>query len=163
MRRVVAAIALSVGVLVPSLASAGRFEGTNLPFAKVLERAKASKRLALLDFVRPGCTWCTALERETFADERVVKALDGFVPARYDAETEGGRGVAQRYRVRGFPTLVVVDAAGAEVDRLVGYSPPEKFLAEAERIRSGEGTLPALAAAHEKAPDDAAAAVAYAK
>ena len=126
MRRVAAAIALSVGILVPSIASAGRFEGTNLPFAKVLEKAKASKRLVLLDFVRPGCAWCTALERETFSDARVAKALDDFVLARYDAETEGGRGVAQRYRVRGFPTLVVVDAAGR------GGRPPRRLLAARE-------------------------------
>lgn len=164
MRRLalVAALALAGGAL-PAPAWAGRFEGTNPSFPKVLERAKASKRLVLIDVVRPDCVWCQALERDTFSDARVAAALDGFVLARYDAETEGGRGVAQRYRVRGFPTLVVVDAAGQEVDRLVGFSPPETFLAETERIRAGEATLPVLAAAHAKAPGDPAAAIAYAK
>src|SRR5262249_40637652 len=105
MRRVLAALSLAAGLLAASPALRGRFEGTNPAFAKVLEQAKALRRPALLEFVRPDCTWCAALEKETFSDARVAKALDGFVLARYDAETEGGRGPAQRYRVRGFPTV----------------------------------------------------------
>jgi len=59
------------------------------------------------------------------------------VALRADAEKEG-KELAGRFRVRGYPTMVFVDPSGKEVDRIVGYLPPEKFLAELERIRSGD-------------------------
>jgi hypothetical protein len=89
--------------------------------------------------------------------------MKAFVNARVNAGTEDGRKVAARYHVHGYPTLVVVDASGSEIDRIVGYRPPETFLPEVQRILRGEGTLPALRKKADEAPEDVAKVVAYAE
>lgn len=66
------------------------------------------------------------------------------------------------YQVHAFPTLLVVDGEGAELDRHLGYLDGASLVKELERILRGERTLPALAAAAKKAPDDVGAQEAYA-
>lgn len=89
--------------------------------------------------------------------------MQAFVNAHVNAGKPEGREVATRYGVRGYPTLLIVDAEGAEIDRIVGYRPPATFIPEIQRILRGEGTLPALRKKAEESPDDLACAVAYAE
>jgi len=65
------------------------------------------------------------------------------------------------YQIDAFPTLLVVDGTGAELDRHLGYLDGPALVKELERILRGERTLPALAAAAKKAPDDVEAQRAY--
>jgi thioredoxin-related protein len=60
--------------------------------------------------------------------------VDGYVAVRYDADAGEGSALAQRYGVRGFPTFVLVDPGGRELDRFSGYRTPEEFVA---RLRGG--------------------------
>src|SRR5262245_36543926 len=86
--------------------------------------------------------------------------MKAFVNAHVNASHEDGREIASNYVVNGFPTLVVVDEKGDEIDRIVGYMPPEPFLKEIGRIQRGEDTLPALTKKAAENPDDLAAALA---
>lgn len=43
-----------------------------------------------------------------------------------------------KYAVSGYPTMVFVDTEGNEVDRLMGFIPPTKFVGEIQRIQSGD-------------------------
>ncbi len=66
------------------------------------------------------------------------------------------------YQGHAFPSLLVVDGEGAELDRHLGYLDGASLVKELERILRGERTLPALAAAAKKAPDDVGLQEAYA-
>lgn len=55
-----------------------------------------------------------------------------------------GKALVEHYHIRGFPSVVIVDKDSAEIDRIIGYLPPDEFLAELKRIQSGEGTIPDL-------------------
>src|SRR5262245_12640898 len=85
--------------------------------------------------------------------------MKAFVNVKIDAEKGEGPDLAKRYGAHAFPTLVIVDAEGEEIDRIVGYRPPEPFLKEIARIQSGEGTLAALKKAYAAKPDDVDAGV----
>ncbi len=63
--------------------------------------------------------------------------MDGFVVIRLDAEKDG-KADAEAYSVRGFPTVVFIDPAGREVDRIVGYAEPDEYVADLRRIASGD-------------------------
>lgn len=52
--------------------------------------------------------------------------------------------LAKEYHVSGYPTLVMLGADGKEVDRLIGYIPPEPFLQKFRDYANGIGTLDAL-------------------
>lgn len=138
------------------------FEPGTPAFSDVLAKAKAQSKPVFIDFSTEWCGWCKRLDKDTFSRPEVGEAMTAFVNVHVDAEKGEGVSLAKKYGVTGFPTLVVVDAAGDEVDRIVGYLKPEPFVKEVKRILSGEGTLPALKAKAEANPDDVDAGVAYA-
>ena len=93
--------------------------------------------LLMVDFKTDWCTWCKRLDRDTFSDPAVVAELGKLVALQLDAEKEGAD-AAEKYGVRSFPTIVFLDPAGHEVDRILGYMPPDAFLVEVQRIRAGD-------------------------
>lgn len=52
-----------------------------------------------------------------------------------------GKVLIKYYKIFGFPTMVFVNSDSVEIDRIIGYLPPEKFLRELQRIRRGENTI----------------------
>ncbi len=71
-----------------------------------------------------------------------------------DAEKGEGPDLTNRYAVTGFPTVIFLRSDGTEVDRIVGYLPPDRFLAEIKRIQAGTNTLESMVNAHEASPED---------
>ena len=78
------------------------------------------------------------------------------------SEGSEAEALQRSYQIHAFPTLLVVDGEGRELDRYLGFLDGPALLKELERILRGERTLPALAAAAKQAPDDLAAQQAYA-
>jgi len=60
----------------------------------------------------------------------------------------------ERYNIRYIPAFVFVDEEGNEVDRIVGYLPPDEYLAEMTRIRNGIDTYPHLLSQWDERPED---------
>jgi thiol-disulfide isomerase/thioredoxin len=135
------------------------FEPGPPPFATVLAKAKAEKKVVFVDFTTAWCGWCKKLEQDTFSQPTVAAAMTGFVCVHVDAEKGEGPTLAKRYGAHGFPTMVVVDDAGEEVDRIVGYLPPAPFTTEIQRIARGENTLKSLRRAVAADPKDLGAAL----
>jgi len=101
----------------------------NLPLDRVLARAGASKRPALLYFCAAWCGYCSKMNRQTLSRPEVQSHLaQHFVAVEYDVDTPLGRKVAQRYGARGYPTIVVVDATGRATQTIVGAREPQAFL-----------------------------------
>ncbi len=138
------------------------FEPGDPAFADVLAKAKEQGKSVFVDFMTDWCVWCKRLDKDTYPQAAVGDAMKAFVNVRVDAEKGEGVQLAARYNVHGFPTLVIVDASGDEIDRISGYMPPEPFVKEIERIKKGDGTLAALKKAHEATPDDVDSGIAYA-
>ncbi len=88
----------------------------------------------------------------------MIKALSGFTPILVDGDTE--KDVTAKYATNGYPTLVIADASGEEIDRIVGYREPAAYRAEIERIQRGEGTLPAMQKKYAESPQDIDAGIA---
>lgn len=88
------------------------------------EEARLRGRPLFIDVTADWCVPCQLLEADALDDDRVRRALaDGFIPLRIDVteETRENREQQRRYRVRGLPTLLVVDARGVELDRIESY------------------------------------------
>ena len=65
---------------------------------------------------------------------------------------------AARYRVRGYPTILVLKEGGDEIDRVVGYCRAPQFMAQVEDYLAGRNTLASMIA-EEPAKKDSAAFV----
>ena len=101
-----------------------------------------NNKLILVDFETESCVWCDRLDADTFTDEKVIAfARENLISKKIDAEKGAGPDQKKKYRVRGYPTILFLDKQGVEIDRIVGYRPPEEFLIELNRIKNGENTL----------------------
>ena len=105
------------------------FAQQNVPFEEMVARARAQGHPAILYFCATWCGWCQKMNRETLPDARVQARLREFPTSLYDPNTPAGRAVADRYEVRAYPTMVLVDGSGQELDRIKGASSVEDFLA----------------------------------
>jgi thioredoxin-related protein len=104
----------------------------NLEAAKA--QAKASGKRIFLDVSTEWCGWCKKLQHDTFPSDVAKKALAKVIPVSVETQKADGsptenKSLEQRYRVDGFPTLLILDANGNEVARQPGYLPPERFAA----------------------------------
>jgi thioredoxin-related protein len=100
--------------------------------AKAQEKAKAEKKMVLMDFT--GSDWCppckalhknvlTSPEFSKFAKENLVLVeLDFPRSKQQSAELKAAnKELSKKYGIRGYPTIIVLDAEGKEVFRKVGY------------------------------------------
>jgi thiol:disulfide interchange protein len=111
----------------------------SLSFDEALVKARAEKKLVFVDLYADWCTWCTKMDDDVFAVPRVQDALREFVPIKVDVEKAGGRSVATRYRVRGLPTFLLLNADGDVVQQFDGYLPVEVFLRRLDPGTGGRG------------------------
>ncbi|HUU45431.1 MAG TPA: thioredoxin fold domain-containing protein [Acidobacteriota bacterium] len=89
-------------------------------------------------FYTDWCKWCRLLDDSTFSDPRITPIIDRLVFARVNAESDTA--AAHRYSVRAYPTVIILTLEGQEVDRLVGYLPPEEFEKTMTDYLDGRGT-----------------------
>jgi tetratricopeptide (TPR) repeat protein len=80
---------------------------------------------------------------EFFTNEMVLAKINGEKDSLLKAQ----------YHISAFPTLVMLDTKGAEVDRIVGYRDPDEFLQTLSDYRKGIGTLADLLNKVETNPD----------
>jgi thioredoxin-related protein len=113
---------------------------------KALADAKGSKKLVLMDFTGSDwCSWCIKLNKEVFSqpefqqyakDNLVLVALD-FPRSKPQSADERARNeeLAKKYRVQGFPTVVVLNSEGKQVGQL-GYmrGGPAAFIEALKKI-----------------------------
>ena len=109
------------------------------------------EKIILVDFETESCVWCDRLDADTFTDQKVIDfAKQNLISKKIDAEKGDGPKQKKKYRVRGYPTILFLDSQGAEIDRIVGYRPPEEFLSELNRIKNGENTISEIISRYEK-------------
>ncbi len=88
------------------------------PIATTLALAARENKLIFIDFYAEWCLACKALEQQALSDADVRAVLDGYLSLKID--TDLNPEAASFYAVVGMPTLLVIDAEGAEQFRSVG-------------------------------------------
>ncbi|MBI5562504.1 MAG: thioredoxin fold domain-containing protein [Deltaproteobacteria bacterium] len=89
--------------------------------------ARASGKLVLLFFQSQGCGGCRKTETITFADPGVAELIERTAVPVSIRVTEN-QGLSASHRVEWTPTFVLTDGDGAELERWVGFLPPEDFV-----------------------------------
>jgi thioredoxin:protein disulfide reductase len=98
--------------------------------AAALSEARSGAKPVLIDFTAEWCAACHELDRETWSDPGIQKELSRFVTLRFDMTKRDAANAAlgDRWKVRGLPTVIVIDGRGNEVTRFFGFRPPEDVL-----------------------------------
>ncbi|HUI28554.1 MAG TPA: thioredoxin family protein, partial [Candidatus Kryptonia bacterium] len=95
-----------------------------------IEQSRTAGRPLVLEFGAEWCIPCGEMARTTFVDPDVVRTSAHFsmVKADITEQNDDNDRLLQQFDVRGVPTVLVYDAAGNEVGRLVGYTSATELL-----------------------------------
>ncbi len=86
---------------------------------------------------------CAAMFSGTMSDKQVTTPLGDFVCFGVQNDDKGKETWA-KYKIQSTPTVLFVAPDGSVVDAVVGYATIVDFAATLKRVRSGDGTIPAL-------------------
>ena len=118
---------------------------TDLEKAKA--RAKKENKAVLIDFTGSDwCGWCIKFNKEVlsknefkkFANKNLILVELDYPRKKQSEELKKTNAkLKSQYKVRGFPTFVVLDSQGKEIGRQVGYSKggPVTFIKKIEGFK----------------------------
>ncbi len=128
-------------------------------FDKGVAKAKADKKIALVDFTGSDwCVWCVRLDKEIFSKKEFKDyAKENLVLIEVDfpqlkplpkKRQERNNELAKEYKIEGYPTVVVLSSEGKEIGRL-GYMEggPEAFVTALKELAAKSNTPGKTAAA----------------
>ncbi len=92
------------------------------------------------------------MDKETYPDQRVVVLSKKLIFAKVNGKEDSV--LAKKYSIGGFPTAMLANADGSEIDRIVGYYPAEEFAGTVKDYLVGKNTLADLEKQALKNPDD---------
>jgi thioredoxin-related protein len=117
--------------------------------AKAEAQAKAEHKLVFMDFT--GSDWCppcmelhkkvlTTREFEDYAKTNLVLVVVDFPEKKTlpKALAKSNDALKDKFKIEGFPTLIVLDGDGKELDRQLGYFSKTlgEFLAHLDSVKS---------------------------
>ena len=142
-------ILLACILISPGCENSVKYNWANEPLEAII--INNDEKIILVDFETESCVWCDRLDADTFTDQKVIDfAKQNLISKKIDAEKGDGPKQKKKYRVRGYPTILFLDSQGVEIDRIVGYRPPEEFLSELNRIKNGENTISEIISRYEQ-------------
>jgi thiol:disulfide interchange protein DsbD len=99
--------------------------------AQAKEKARAENKRLLIDAWAEWCAACRELDEKTFSRDDVRAALRDFVLLKLDftRKNEVNERLKKELAIIGMPTVVFLDARGAESRRFSGYLDADEFLA----------------------------------
>lgn len=101
------------------------------------------ERMVMAHFWRTDCPWCEKLETETYQESGFAEVVRLAVPIKVAGETDGAP-QATKYGVRGYPTVLFLDARGETLGRIQGFVSIDALqfegLAAAKRRNALRGT-----------------------
>jgi protein disulfide-isomerase len=139
------AVALMAGWALVQAGAAEINWTTDVP--KAVEKAKADKKLVMLDFTGSDwCGWCIKLNKEIFSQPEFVEYAQKNIVAveldfphgkkQTDELKAANKELQKKYKIQGYPTIVVLNGEGKEIGRL-GYMKggPKAFIEELEKLK----------------------------
>jgi len=115
---------------------------------KAQAQAKAEKKLVLLDFTGSDfCPGCQALTKNVFskpgfaayAKTNLVLVEVDFPASKPQSEKlrKANEALHDKFKIEGFPTIIVLDTEGKELNRKAGYSgdTANEFIAGLEKLK----------------------------
>ena len=152
---VLALVASLVGGLFLSCASGPRTIPWRPDFEQALADGRNSGKPVLTYLYTDTCTYCKEMEATTFKDPLLVEEMrDDYVWVKLNAETDPmGSQLREQFAVSSYPTIVVTDYDGSEIDRLHGYIEASDFKQRIEFFVASPDTFKGLQQRLEAQPD----------
>jgi uncharacterized protein YyaL (SSP411 family) len=90
--------------------------GWRTDFPAALSEAQQSHKPLLVDVSATWCPPCKVMKHEVWPDDKVRSAVtSGFIPVLIDPDLPANREVLERYSIKGFPTVLILDPSGTVI------------------------------------------------
>lgn len=116
------------------IAQGMQFEPEGTLFQDAIKKARASGKHIFVDCYTSWCGPCKAMARDVFPTDSAGQFMNPrFVNLKIDMEKGEGPQLAKQWQVNAFPTFIVFDSNGTELNRFLGGSTTTVFLEKVGR------------------------------
>jgi tetratricopeptide (TPR) repeat protein len=104
-------------------------------FDDALKQAQAETKFIIMDFFVDWCPPCHEMEEKVYPDLEFINFSRSQIFMHLNAETDSeGIRLSNKFDVRSYPTLIVLDSKGKEIDRLSGGRSAKTLMANLRSI-----------------------------
>jgi thioredoxin-related protein len=115
---------------------------------RAFDDAKSRNQPVFLFWTAVWCPPCNQVKSTIFTRPEFVEKSRSFVPVYVDADSPSGQVLGERFKVRGYPTMVLLNGDGQELTRLAGSVDASRYMQLLDRgLAGGNSARQALEAA----------------
>jgi len=152
MKRTITSLLFTIVLCYSQMLSAQgiKFETISLQEAMGKAANPASPRMILVDCYTTWCIPCIEMAQQEFPKKEAGDYFNPkFVSVKFDMEKGEGKELAKKYGVTAYPTFLLLDAQGNELNRVVGKSTALEFIDKVKTALDPKNSLNAIKAAYE--------------
>jgi tetratricopeptide (TPR) repeat protein len=134
-------------------------------YAKAIQRAQTEKKLVVADMFTDWCVLCKKMDAETYSDPQLIKDIaNKYVWLKLNTETEeDGKRLQKDFAILTYPTTLVLDSQGEEVDRIGRFLPAAEFTETVQSFAHSPGSVAGLRKTVQEQPNSVSAHYALAE
>lgn|SRR5574341_683034 len=106
---------------------------------EAVKMAEKNKQNILVFFFTSWSKWCHILEEKALNNSKFASLQDRLIFAKLNAETN--RDLGLKYNVTDFPSLILLNPKGEEIDRIVGFNSSKELVKKINNYLNGKETL----------------------
>lgn len=118
--------------------------------SKAFEDAKARNVPVFLYWGAVWCPPCNQVKATIFSRQDFVERTKGFVAVYLDGDAPGAQKLGERFKVRGYPTMILFKPDGQELSRLPGEVDGQKYIETLDAALQSGRPIQALLKAAQK-------------
>ena len=125
---------LSIVAIILTFSSFSQINFQNLSIEEAKEKATAENKKIFIDVFTTWCGPCKVIDRDVFKAKEIGDRMNpDYISIKIDAENHPDNLKVRAYGIPGYPTMLIIDGNGIELQRIIGSMPIDQFHRELDK------------------------------